>query len=391
VEFDAAWAKAQRTLQRPDAAPALSECRYSATLEGDDLVGSATWRWHAPDKHAAPLRIASWSAAFRGQPTWEDGKPADIAPTGDLGLVLRPPPAGGDTLRFDWSLAGQKRGQERRFRLRLPAAPVAVLEITLPAALQLSGAGNRQSIVCTEQSVSERKWRVLPAAAIDADLLLSVLPEEAGAARPDAVRLRSHYALEPAGGLVRIQMEWTDRPRVKELCFDVDPELHIQEVLNQQVEWQPLPWRAAPGPPRQLYVTVPDGAEGPLLLEIRGYLLPASAPDDAALTLGGMRPSGLSCFSESIQVTTPPGFTLHPAGAPSDWPAPRLEKTAAGTQEVWSLAPEQSCRLMSRPGWRTYRDSRAAGDALATARRGPSAERTGDLVGAARPNVLPSL
>src|SRR5262249_18309697 len=116
--------------------PRLAEARYRASLSDQSLVGSAEWKVHNPGPGPGLLTGEPWQWALR-RAHWSAGPPALI---GDLdsrpqspGLELLVDRPGDRTLALEWSARGVAEPGGLRFDLRVPACPVAVLELELPA------------------------------------------------------------------------------------------------------------------------------------------------------------------------------------------------------------------------------------------------------------------
>lgn len=107
--------------------PKLARAEYRATLTDDSLAGTGEWLF-ASDSDGSfalePLRIAVRGAK------WADGREATIAGSpAKLWVERRGRPA----VAFDWSARGAEEPGAVRFNLGVPAAPLAVLELELPA------------------------------------------------------------------------------------------------------------------------------------------------------------------------------------------------------------------------------------------------------------------
>ena len=112
--------------------PKLAKAIYRATLTDDGLTGTGEWTVQAATPQAMcilePLRIAI------GNPKWVGGTEALIArpPTAPTSAALWIEHGGSSAITFDWSTHGIEEPGEMKFDLRVPAAPIATLEIDLP-------------------------------------------------------------------------------------------------------------------------------------------------------------------------------------------------------------------------------------------------------------------
>ena len=129
-EFEAKVRAASR--HAADPSPRLAEACYKATLTDVGLTGSAEWRVAGSGLLALdPLRPAV------SGPKWADGSPAAIVraePPGKIaGAFLVLDRTGDNTVSLNWSSRGAEEPGVERFDLAFPPAPVATLELDLPA------------------------------------------------------------------------------------------------------------------------------------------------------------------------------------------------------------------------------------------------------------------
>ncbi|MGL4420454.1 MAG: hypothetical protein ACRCZF_07310, partial [Gemmataceae bacterium] len=108
--------------------PRLTIARYTASLRGTSLVGTGTFSTSGTGRLPLdPLRLALHHVRSITNAEIVVERPATLTPAAILELAQP-----GDVL-FDWSLRSTEEPGELRFDLRTPPAPVAELELTLPA------------------------------------------------------------------------------------------------------------------------------------------------------------------------------------------------------------------------------------------------------------------
>jgi hypothetical protein len=127
AEFEA---RVRRKAEERDM-PRLVEAKWTAALDGGDLVGDADWTFANPRSTPAfvslePLRIAILAA------TWADGSAAILGAIGEADTPMLRVPAGRSVLKVKWSAAGGGTDADRQFDLRLLPCSTATLALDLP-------------------------------------------------------------------------------------------------------------------------------------------------------------------------------------------------------------------------------------------------------------------
>jgi hypothetical protein len=122
-------AKVKAAQQAP--APRLVAASYTASLEGEDLQGSAHWKVINPSTAPALLPVVPLNLALLKQPHFES-RPALLADFDARGPALLVDAPGEHSLMLDWSARGNPRPGGLRFDLRFPPAVAALLELDLP-------------------------------------------------------------------------------------------------------------------------------------------------------------------------------------------------------------------------------------------------------------------
>ncbi len=250
---------------KPTAIARLLEARYAATHSADGLRGTLTWRFPAGP---AEFPLTASGVAFGPDAA---GRVVADATRGPL-LRL---PDGGD-VALVWSARATSEGDAERFELVLPPAPLATLDLDLPAdreptltagdaARSLSGplpgaAAGRQLRRVLFPGVGRVEFALRPVAG----------PAERGA----PVKASRVARFDFAPGVVNFAFDCAleaARGAPEELTFLVDPRCHVTEVAaSGGVAW------SVEGTPPRLRVRCPAGL--PSKLTVAGFAaLPPSA------------------------------------------------------------------------------------------------------------------
>jgi hypothetical protein len=161
-EFEERVRRAVAKSRRPNA-PMLVEAHYRAALNGQALQGSGQWkvlqRGQGPgllplQPGGQPFTLALAQARF-------DKHDALIAEFDGKSLALLMEEPGEHTVALEWSARGEARPEGLHFDLKVPPAPVAVLELDLPAGLSPGGAeGCLLSGPYPAAAADRRLWRI---------------------------------------------------------------------------------------------------------------------------------------------------------------------------------------------------------------------------------------
>lgn len=331
--------------------PRVVDVRLRAAWADGDLQGSGEWDVLNPGAGPRrlvldPLRLALGTVA------WADGREAVLGvPAGEATPVLWVPGPGRQTLRFAWSAVGVTEPGERRFDLRLPVSPTAMLELELPA--DRVPAVPTADVLVTGPfplpgSPPRSLWRLRFGGRSRLDL----------AVRPtgnpgvgSVARLVARYDLTP--GLLTGVLEYDLRSAkgtVGTWLFTVDPGLRVTDVVvNNRSGWavEPAP---GGGSGRLLRVDLRQPSTGgKLLIAVAAPFPDPALPPDAPLPL--VRPVGADLDEETLELRLPPGLRIEDWN-PGDYritdaqtlPDPGYVLTLTGT-----LAPPGPERLFRRP------------------------------------------
>jgi hypothetical protein len=353
-EFEARVRAAGRAVAERRAVPRLLEARYTAALTGNDLTGEAEWVIVNPRPGPAwlsldPLRVAVRSAA------WADGTEAVIGPAGagfPPGLGLWVPAGGRRTLKLGWSAAGAGGPGDPQFDLRLPPAPAAVLDLTLPADRTPSTGSAEVSLTGPDPAPDGRRtWHLRFGGRSRLEFAARGPTPGPGAA---VASLVARYGLSP--GQTTCAFEYDLRPTdgpVGGWTLTVPPGLRVVEVeVNDRAGWRLDPAG------RGLRVDLRQpGAGGAVRIE--AVAPPATGGGFAPLPM--VRPVGAVVIGdERVEVRVHPGLTVG-AVDPGDY---RMSETATTADDG---------RVFTLVGSRPAADPQA-GDGF----RRPPAVRLGD-------------
>ena len=288
--FEAQARAAAATPARPPAR--LQEARYAATHSADGLRGTLTWRFAAgPGEDFALDALGVALAADAG---------GRVVTHAAKGPTLRLPESGEATL--NWSARGTPEGDAERFDLLLPPAPLASLDLDLPAdrepSLTAGPPGRALSGPLPGAAPGRQSRRVQFPGVGRVELVLRPVPASAERGAPVALSRVARYEFTP--GVVTFAFDCAleaARAAPDEMVFLVDPRCHVTEVASAtRVAW------TVEGAPPRLRVRCPDGL--PAKLTVAGFLALSSAegnwplPD---LQLVGGLPGG-----DAVEVTCRP-------------------------------------------------------------------------------------
>jgi hypothetical protein len=319
----------------PKAAPQLVEARYSAKLDGLALSGSGVWQvaYSGAGPGLLPLQLGaagSFNLALK-QPRFENGE-ALIAEFDGRGLALRVDGPGERDVTFDWSARAEARPEGLQFDLKVPACPVATLELDASQDRAVTALdGSPVSGPLPAEKPELRRWRVVFSGRPSVTLL--VRPAE-GPGRPaPLVFARQHTVQSLAPDGLEASFEFSLEvlhQGLRELVCECDPALRPREVLVAGLEG----WDVKPGPrpdaPALLTVRLSEPFRGGTLqVNCVAPLGPAPAPAGAfewacpGVRLAGAVPRGeaLDLYVHPdvrLETWQPGGFRLTGAGPAAD-------------------------------------------------------------------------
>jgi hypothetical protein len=159
TEFDALVQRAHRSRVRK-IAPHLLEARYHATLKDESLIGEGQWKL----VHAGPgpglLKVQPLNLALR-QARFENGDALIAAFDGKTPALLVDTP-GERTVSLDWSARAESGPEGLQFHLEMPACPIALLELDVPAGRTVTvlNDGALASGPHEAEDLALRRWRI---------------------------------------------------------------------------------------------------------------------------------------------------------------------------------------------------------------------------------------
>ncbi|MBP3959377.1 hypothetical protein J8F10_29375 [Gemmata sp. G18] len=322
-EFEARVRAAGRASYQAKHGARIADATYTAELDGGDLTGTAELGILNASGASTFLPLDPLKLAVSGA-KWAPGGEAVMAvlPTAPSTPSTSVPVVwvsgdGRRVLQFRWSLTGTTEPGERRFEMRVPPCPAAVLQLDLPA----------DQVPTTSADVlltgpfevpgkpARRAWslrfggRPKLEFAVRAGGTPSVVATAALVAKyelnPGQLSAAFEYELRPARGSVG---EW---------AFTADPGLRITEVVtNNRAGWVVDP-PLVPNGPRRVRVSLRQpGPGGKVLISAVAPLPDPARPPDAPLPV--VRPLGAVLESESIELRLAPGLKID-SWAPGDY------------------------------------------------------------------------
>jgi hypothetical protein len=292
--------------------PRLAEARYRARLAEGSLAGTGQWKvaWPGPGPALLPLQplnLALGQARFENR----DALVADF--DGKTPSLLLAGPAD-HTVAIEWSARAEERPGGLHFDLKLPACPVAVLELDLPADRVASTAdGSLLSGPHAAEAPDRRLWRVGCGGQPGVDLW--VRPAGA-AARPTLLLARQYttQTLAPEGleASYQFDLELLHR-EASELVLECDAELRPYEVAVPGLAGWDLGPPAKSGAPALLTVRLNEPVRyGRETLLVRCLAPLAGGRPEAASAAGAPEPPPVEWHSPGVRLVdaVPCGETL---------------------------------------------------------------------------------
>jgi hypothetical protein len=316
AEFEARVRAAGRAVARGKLGARVIDASYTATLDNSDLTGTAELGiLNAHDTTGFvpldPLRLAVQSAR------WGDGGTAVLAVLpGTAAPAVWVDRPGRRVLQLNWSLAGTTEPGERRFELRTPPCPVAVLELNVPAdqvpaasadvlltgPFEVPGQPNRRTWRMRFGGRSKFEFAVRGGGATGTAALAKLGAKYDLA--PGQLSATFEYELHPVRGSVG---EWT---------FTADPGLRVTDVAtNNRAGWVVDP-PTVPNGPRRLRVSLRQPGPGGKVVITAVAPLPDAARPDAPLPV--VRPLDAVLDDEKLEVRFGPGLKVE-SWAPGDY------------------------------------------------------------------------
>ena len=320
AEFDALLTGAAAATHRES--PRLIDSRFRAALVGEALAGKA--EWNIVHHHAAPglMSVDPMNLAIT-RAMWDDGSPAVL---GDLdsrpqapGLELLVGRPGVQKMSVDWTARGVPEPGGLRFDLQVPACPVAVLELDLPA--------DREPTVSRDDglltgplpgpSADRRLWRLAFANASQIDLIV----------RPAA----DHGPPPPLLVTQRTRLDITPEETTCEFAFDLDAANGADRDLVVRLDHDVRPTDVSARNLEQWSTHLAAEAGGPTAINIR-----LREPlQTGSLTICAVVPTAASgrwtCPTATVSGAIPRGEVLsiriHPDLMLEDWRAGEFRLT----------------------------------------------------------------
>jgi hypothetical protein len=358
AEFDELVARATDAATVHRDPPRLVESRFRAVLDGEAFVGAAEWKIIHRQLTPGFLSVDPFNLAVR-RAAWDDGSPAlfgDLDPrpqTPGLELLIGRP--GIQTLKIDWSARGVPEPGGLRFDLQVPACPVAVLELDLPA--DREPAASRDDGLLTGplpgSSADRRLWRLAFAGASQLDVIVRT----AAGQRPSPlvlVKQRSRLDVTPGQTLCEFafDLEAPHAP-VRDFVVRLEPGLQPTEVSVRNLER----WEVQPEADPKLPIAVAVRLREPLHSGILTVRAVASAAATGQWICPGASVVGAVPRGESVTLRVHPDLHL------DNWRAGSYRLTdSAVTPDRWQVLTLQAGLIRTSSGRPTATLRRAGPD-----------------------------
>ncbi len=368
-EFEAQLRRARRRLTNPPEVPRLVEASYQATLEGVNLVGSATWRLRHTGRQPGWFPITDLQLALR-KAAWKDEQPVEMFPVSSPRRPDNPPPGGSNPAQpsewllhvepsdvarifhFDWSARGVEEPDSLRFDLRMPRSTIAKLELRLPKAVTPNvSEGVFLSGPEPDPAANWQRWELTFGGHARLYLNLGRSNRKQRGERVIVAQTQTEQQLLP--GLARCKFEFdlqVYRGQTRELLLDCTPGLQVTEViLNNLESWQ-LRASKQDRSKYRLQIRLRDPLVGGKLVVHALMPVPSEHPA-ATWTSPQIRFVQAIEQSETLTLVVSPQLELH-SWQPGDYAVVRNNASEDGTRTLSlepSLAPSETQSLHRRP------------------------------------------
>lgn len=276
--------------------PRLVAARYTARLEGTNLVGQARWTIRHTATSPTLLRLSPWGPAWRSA-SWSDGDAVvagALAEGDDLQLLVAK--SGDRDLVVDWSLRGRETPSGILFDLRVPTCPTAQWEFDLAGA---DAYWPGDSATPQPSAAPDGRWIVRSASGTR----LVVRPRTK-AVLPARYLMRTDSRIGVSPGLAEVGIDLTldfVRDRCEGSSVVIDPALDVTSISGDSlVGWN----QVGESTSVQLRFT---GAQSHVSLRIAGRTPLTSG---RAWVMPYVRPVGGTAIGETIVIAVAPGVEL---------------------------------------------------------------------------------
>jgi hypothetical protein len=338
-EFEGLVRRAARAGEAARKGPRLVEARYRARLVNNDLAGTVEWKTLSPAAGPAVLPLPGLNLALQKPRIGNrDALVADFDGKGP-GVLLEQ--GGEHTVAVDWSARGERRPEGLTFDLQVPPAPVALLELQLPAdaAVVAASDGCLLSGPAPAETPDQRLWTVNFAGR--AQVRLVVRKADGPGQRPPLVLARLHTRQDVNPDAVAAEFTFDLKvlhQGVQELRCDCDPALRPYRVLIGRPAEDPLrpleTWQVVTGPGSSspaLVVRLPEPFQGGTL-QVLALAPLGGTGGPVPWTSPGLRLAGAVPLGETLDLH------LHPDVYPEQWQSGGFRLTQSRTDPDGSQA-----------------------------------------------------
>ncbi len=258
--------------QAPKNGPRLIEARYRATLvdNGGGLSGTGQWKVLHPGSGPALLPLQPLNLALQ-KPRFEN-RDALVADFDGKTPALLVDDGGEHSVAIEWSARADPRPEGLYFALELPAAPVASLELDLPADREASVAGGAVlSGPYPSEAADRRLWKIACGGRPGVNLWVRRSRPAASSGPTLFVRQHTMQTLVPEGlnATYQFDLEVT-RPGVRFLACEIDGDLRPTEIVLANLEKSEFKAGSGAAPSLLLLTLREPLAVGQESLQIRG-------------------------------------------------------------------------------------------------------------------------
>src|SRR5262245_17204323 len=259
-------AEAQEVLKAP---PRFVKSVYNAELEGQALVGGGQWTIIHTGNRPGILALGNLNLALSKVKSAGGGAAVlgDVSAGGagqnEPGLVVEA--AGEQSFFFDWSLRGALGPGGLKFNFQVPASPVSILELKLPAdhVLTVSKGDALLSGPHEAESPGKRTWRLQLTGHAETEILVRLPVDAETMPALLLTQLQNKQRITPARITTAFEFSLDVlHAAPSELTFECDPSLQPLEVSCRSAAVKS--WEYVSSNPSLLKVQFRSPLQGPV-------------------------------------------------------------------------------------------------------------------------------
>lgn len=201
----------------------VSTAKYTSKLIGTDLIGDGIWQIAVATPTTLPIEPLNVALSA---PKWEDGTSASLVRAESTRLIIDE--ARRTSLAFAWSARGRDEPGSIRFDLKLPAAPIASLDLDLPHGRTVSA---NDALVVGPTASAPTRWRIV----FSGTSRLELTVHDPSATFRHAIRsnrsARFELGIAQAAAYFEFDLESLRGP-TGQWHFRVDPDVRVLDVIT---------------------------------------------------------------------------------------------------------------------------------------------------------------